>query len=48
MTIGVGTGGGLGTLIFFKAGSWPLHFCISYCVANILIDNLTLRHRYLP
>ena len=44
--IGVATGGRwdpeLGTLTFFKAGAWPPHFCISYCVSNIVTDNFIL------
>jgi len=28
-------GQGSGAPTFFKAWAWPLHFCISYCVANI-------------
>ena len=35
--IGVGSGGGgLRPLTLLKAGDWPPHFCISYCVVNIV------------
>jgi len=37
-------GGDSGPLTFYKAGASAPHFCISYCVANIVTDNFILSY----